>query len=335
MVLAIFVAAIWVLCRELSGFDRQQFVASLQSFTMGQIVLAIFLVAVNYVFLAGYDYLALKYIKHPLPLKQLALASFIGHVSSFNFGSLFGGAAARYRLYSSWKLSPLEILQLIAILGITFWLGVLALAGTVFLIDPFPLPEKIEIPAAQAPEGVEPAHVHLPFDDVRPLAVCLLAIVVVYLFLCAVRRRPLKIFHWEIPLPPPWLSVSQIGVACADLLVAAAVFYVLFPPGSGVEFLRFLGIFLLAWVVAAFAHIPGALSVLEAIVIVFLAKQEGVALSKTQIAAVLVVFRAIYYLLPLVIAGILFLAHEMILGREFLRDLSHHQEPKAEIHAED
>ncbi len=317
VVLTIFVGAVWLLYGKLKDFDHGLFLASLRSITAAQMAAALALVVFNYVILMGYDYLALKYIRHPLPLKRLALASFIGNVSSFNFGSLFGGAAVRYRLYSAWKLTPFEILQLIAILGVTFWLGVLALAGVVFLVDPFPLPETLEL-AGQG--GAEPIHVHLPFHSVRPLAVALLAIVAGYLVLCAVRRRPLKLFKSEIPLPPPRLSMAQIAVACADMVVAAAVFYVLLPADPGVNFLRFLGVFLLAWVVAAFAHVPAAAAVLEAVIIAFLCR-EGMPLSKEQAAAVLLVFRVIYYLLPLALAGALFIAHELLLGREFLHEL--------------
>lgn len=310
-VLVIFAVAAGLLYRQLRGFDSAAFVESLRAISGGQIAIALLLIVVNYVILFGYDYLALRYLGRSLPPAKLAMASFIGHACSFNFGSLFGGAAARYRLYSAWKLTPFEILQLIAILGVTFWLGVLALAGVVFLIDPFPIPND----AIQAEFGRS-----LPVDDVRPLAWFLLAIVAVYLLLCAVRRKPLKLLHWEIPLPPVKLSSAQIAVSCADLIVAAGVMYVLFPPGAGVDFLRFLGVFLLAWVVAAFAHVPGAAAVLEVIVIGFLCR-EGATLTTEQGAAVLLVFRALYYLLPLSIAGVLFIGHEIVEGRKLLREL--------------
>jgi uncharacterized membrane protein YbhN (UPF0104 family) len=311
LVLAIVGAAVWFLTRQLRGFDTEKFLDSLHRIAWWQVALALVLVGVNYVFLFGYDYLALRYIKHPLPLGKLAVASFIGHASSFNLGSLFGGAAARYRLYSSWKLSSIEILQLIAILGVTFWMGVLALAGIVFLIDPFPIPQEMQDTLKNN------FHVSLPAEDVRPLAYILLAIVAGYLLLCAVWRKPLRIQGREIPLPPPGLSLAQIGVACADLFVAAGVMYALFPPGADLPFLRFLGVFLLAWVVAALAHAPGAMAVLEAIIIGFLCQDGRV--SMEQGAAVLLVFRVIYYLLPLALAGGLFLGHEVHLRRKLWR----------------
>jgi uncharacterized membrane protein YbhN (UPF0104 family) len=325
MVAAIVAAAAGLVSRELSrGFDPEEFVESLHQTHWAQIALAIVLLGVNYVFLMGYDFLGLKYIGHPLPLGRLALASVIGHASSFNFGSLFGGAAARYRLYSAWRLSPLEILELIAILGLTFWLGVLALAGIIFLVDPFPIPPTIELRIPPATD--QPVHVDIPFDDVRPLAILLLAIVAGYLLLCAVWRRPLKVFRWKIPLPHPWLSLAQIGVSCADLVVAALIFYVLFPAGMEVSFLRFMGIFLLAWVIAVLAHVPAAAFVLEAVVLA-LVRQENSPLSREEIFAALFLFRIIYYLLPLTVAGLLFLGHEVLLGREVLRAWRRGEEP--------
>ena len=38
------------------------------------------------------------------------------------------GTSIRYRLYSVWGVPPLKILQLLVILGLTFWFGVFALA---------------------------------------------------------------------------------------------------------------------------------------------------------------------------------------------------------------
>jgi len=302
LVLVIFVGAVCLLAHELRDFEYEQLLEGLRHIRLGQIALAIALTALNYMVLLGYDYLAIQYIGRPLPLWKLALASFIGHVSSFNFGSILAGSSMRYRLYSAWDFSAVEVLQLIAILGLTFWLGVLFLAGVVFVVTPIPVPETI-------------AHA-IPLADVRILGVVLLLIVLGYLAICAVRRRPLKIWTWELPLPPPRLTMAQIAVSSADLMVAAAVLYTVLPPLEGAGYVKALGVFLLGMVSAVITHIPAGLGIFDVMVVTFLPENKaGIA----SVLAALVVFRGVYYLLPLVVAAILWIGHETHVGWHSLR----------------
>ena len=91
---------------------------------------------VNYMILVGYDYLAVRHVGEPLGLGKIALASFTGYACSYNIGATIAGTSIRYRLYSAWGMSSLRILQLLVILGLTFWFGVFALAGVIFVADP-------------------------------------------------------------------------------------------------------------------------------------------------------------------------------------------------------
>jgi phosphatidylglycerol lysyltransferase len=314
ILLVIFAGAGWLLYNLLKDLHFQELVDDLEAVRASQILVAIGLTALNYLILMGYDWLAIRYIGHPLPFGKLAVASFIGHVSSFNFGGLAGGSSMRYRIYSAWKFSMIEIVQLVAILGLTFWLGVIALAGIIFVVTPFPIPDSVLDPRL-VPEW---ARQWLAAYGLRCLGVILLAHVAVYLGICAVRRKPLQIWHWHVPLPPPSLSIAQIGVSCADLMVAAGVFYMVLPPSlaASVTYPDLLGMFLLALVVQVALHVPGGIGVFDGIMVGFFLNQ------KEGMAAALLVFRGVYYLLPLAAAGIVWLVLEITLGRQFLREVS-------------
>jgi len=305
IVLAIFVAAVWLLYVQLRDFRYDQFAEGLRDIKLRDFAWAIGLTVLNYVVLFGYDYLAILYLKHPLPAKRLMLASFVGNVASLNFGSLLGGTSVRFRFYALWRFSGVEILQLVVILGVTFWLGVCLLAGIVFLATDFPVPAKL----------VE----RLPVADLRIAGWLLIALVVGYLAICALGR----ILKWKVPLPPPWLSLGQIAVSCADLMIVAGVFYVLLPDAAQAKFGYFgaLGVFLLGWVVSAFTHVPGGIAVFENVMVAYFGR---------PVVAAAVVFRAIYLLFPLVIAGGLLVGHELFLSRRYIRQLAalgHHHEP--------
>lgn len=74
----VFVAAAWVLHRELRGFryeDAGQYLATLSP---GSLLLAFGLTALSYGAFVGYDVLALRYVRHPLPLRRVAPPSLIG-----------------------------------------------------------------------------------------------------------------------------------------------------------------------------------------------------------------------------------------------------------------
>lgn len=301
LVLLIFGGALWLLFEELRHFSYQDLMAGFAAIPLSRIFLAIGLTVLNYVILVNYDWLAVRYIGHRMSLERVALASFVGYVSSNNFGMLLGGSSVRYRLYSAWGLSAVEILELIAMLGLTFWIGVLSLAGVVFVLAPFPISPQF----------------HLPFDSIRPLGIAFLIFVASYLVLTAFRRRPIRIGGWQVQLPRLRLAVLQLITSAADLLVAAGVFYVLLPADLGMSYSRVLGAYLLAIVAAVFTHVPGGLGVFELVMLVVLAPAEP-----RELVVTILVYRAIYYLLPLAVAAVMLGVNEVALQRETLGRLA-------------
>ncbi len=110
--------------------------------------------------------------------------------------------------------------------------------------------------------------------------------------------------------------MAQIAVSSADLMVAAAVFYTVLPPLEGATYVKVLGVFLLGMVSAVITHIPAGVGIFELVVVAFLPQEET---QKATAVAALVVFRGVYYLLPLVTAATLWLGHEIHVGWRSLR----------------
>ncbi len=297
LVLLVFGAAVWLLRQQLHHYRYRDIRASLAAIPAARVWLAVGLTILNYVILVGYDLLGVRSIGHPLPLGKISLAAFIGYPVSHNFGALLGGSSVRYRLYAAWGLSTIEIVQLLTALGLTFWTGMFALTGAVFLFDPLPIP----------------AFLHLPFANVRPLGILLLLVVAGYLSLTASRRRPINFRGWEFPLPPVHLAVAQLAIAAVDLTVAAAVLYVLLPQSLDVRFAHFLGIYLLSFLAVITTHVPGGVGIFELAVLWLLAPDNP-----HEVLAALLVNRVVYYLLPLFFAGGLLAGHEVLLHRKFI-----------------
>ncbi len=294
VVVLIFAGAAWLLYHELKHYRVRDIRYGLSMIPAGRVWLAVGLTALNYLILIGYYFLAVRSIRHPLALGRVALASFTGFATSYNFGALLGGTSVRYRLYSVWGLSAVDIVRLVLMLGLTFWFGIFGLASVLFLIDPFPIP----------------AELNLPFATVRPLGWGLLVLTVGYLGLTAFWKKPIRFRSTQISLPGPGISALQLAIAAADLIVAAAILYVLLPPGFGLNYFEFLGIYLLAVVAVILTHVPGGVGVFELMVL----KLAG-AQSNEQLVAALLIFRAVYYLLPLLISAVLLAGHELMLRR--------------------
>lgn len=95
-----------------------------------QIGAALLLTAASYGALTFYDRFALQVIGRKLPWRTYALASFTSYTLSHNLGlALLTGGSARYRVYRAAGLSGGEVGSVIALASLSFWNGVILLAG--------------------------------------------------------------------------------------------------------------------------------------------------------------------------------------------------------------
>jgi len=297
VILALFAIALRVLQESLSRYRYRDIIAYLSSLPIDQVILAIALTLLGYLVMTGYDTLAFEYIRHPLPYRKIALASFIGYAFNNNVGlSGLVGGSLRYRMYTAWRLSAVEIAKVIAFCTLSFWLGFVLLGGTLFIVVP------PEVPTA----------VHLPFNSVRILGILLLLPALAYFLWISIRREPVRVRQWEFDLPTFGLFVAQVTVSAIDWFIAACVLYILLPDNLPISLVRFLSIFFLAQIAGVASNVPGGLGVFEAVVLLFLAPFFPAA----AIVGSLVAFRAIYYLIPLIVATILLATHEILEKRE-------------------
>lgn len=290
LVLALTCGAIWLLIREISHYSLADIQTSLARIPRPCLAASLGLMILNYLILVGYDGLALKAIRKPLPLRRTMLVSFVGCVISFNFGALLGGGSARFRFYSLWGFSLADILRLVAMLALTFWIGAFGLAGIVFLIEPVPLPEFLRIPQ----------------ESLHVLAVLLLLGTIGYLTMCVFWRKPLTLKGESFTLPTPKIALAQILVAWADLFVAASCLFVLMPSDLGVDFIQFLSLYLLAMVAVVVSHVPGGTGLFELIIL-----GASPTTHPQAVIAALLCFRVIYYFLPLLVVAGIILVHEI------------------------
>jgi uncharacterized membrane protein YbhN (UPF0104 family) len=291
--LAVFLIALLVLRRELSGGRIDDVVQHAADISAEKLVIAVLFTIASFLVLTGYDNLSLRYIRHPLPYRRTALASFINYAFSQGLGfPLLTGGSVRFRLYSRWGLSAAQITQLVVFASATFWLGVLTLAGIVFAI---------------APPGISRV---LPVAGwiVRPVGLVMLSVVAAYAWWTLTGHKLLRLWSWRLRRPAPRLAALQLAVACADWVMASAVLFVLMPAEAGLHFPAFLGIFLLAFVAGIISHVPAGLGVFETVIILLLPPS----VPEAAVLGALLVYRGVYYLFPLLVAIVMLAAHEVL-----------------------
>lgn len=287
---ALFAFALWLLHRELRNYHYADLVRVLKNLPRGRLWLAVGLTAVSYAVLTLYDALGVRYVRRRLSYGRIAMASLVGYGVSMTLGfPLLTGAPLRYRMYSRWGLSAGEIARIIAFYSTTFWLGLLAVGGFALLIDPPPLPPEL---------AIDPAWV-------RPLGAVLLALLAAYLVLSALGTR-LTVRGFRMEMPTLGTAIAQVLSSALDWFVAAAVLWVLLPPGS-TSYAAFFAIFVVGQSAGHASHVPGGVGVFESVVLLFLSPR----VPAPDVLAALLAWRAIYYLLPLLAAVITLAAHEL------------------------
>jgi phosphatidylglycerol lysyltransferase len=296
--LSLFCIALWVLHRELQEYHLHDILESIRSLPVTHIFLAFGLTLLNYLALTGYDTLAFRYIRHSLRYRKIALASFLGYAFSNNMGlSMVAGSSVRYRLYSAWGLSTLDITRVVAFYTVTLWLGLCAVGGLLLLMEPLPFPPRIPF---------------LSTVSARPLGVLLLLVLCAYLLGSLLRKKPLSILGWEFPLPPLRLSLFQITVSSLDWILAGSVLYVLLPRSVHISFAIFVTAYMLGQIAGLVSQIPGGLGVFESVVVMLLPVEVPTA----PLVASLLAYRGIYYLLPLGLASVLLGTYEILERRK-------------------
>ena len=129
----LFLAALWILHRELRQFRYQAVAGYLRSLPRWDLGLALALTVGSYWMLTAYDVLGFRYAGRRLAYRRVAAASFIGYSFTNSVGhALLTGMPIRFRLYSAWGVATEEIARVVAFGFLTFWTGFLSLSGVVF-----------------------------------------------------------------------------------------------------------------------------------------------------------------------------------------------------------
>jgi len=293
--LAIIGTASFVLYRTLRGIDVGEVILAIETTRPHKIVLATLFVAAGYFTLTFYDLFALRTVGKPhVPYRVAALAGFTSYAVGHNIGaSAFTGGAVRYRIYSLYGLSAIDVAKLCFIAGLTFWLGNATVLGLGILYTP------------RSASAID----QLPIWFNRTLAVVVLISLASYV--AWVWQTPRRIGHstWVVTLPNGPLTLLQIGIGITDLGFCALAMYMLLPVEPYIGFTELAVIFVSATLLGFASHSPGGLGVFDAAMLVALWQYD-----KEDLLAGVLLFRLLYYIAPFAVALAMLGARELWLG---------------------
>jgi uncharacterized membrane protein YbhN (UPF0104 family) len=275
--------ALVVLYRMLQDLDVEEVVDALRSTPPSHIVLAALFVAAAYFTLTFYDLFALRTVgRYDVPYRVAALAAFTSYSIGHNVGaSVFTGGAVRYRIYSAWGLSAVDVAKICFVAGLTFWLGNATVLGLGNTYDPL---------AATAVDQLPP-WLNRAFG--------VLALIVLAGYVAWVWRKPRVIGRdgWTVTLPAGPLTLLQIGIGIIDLSFCALAMWILIPEEPHIGFVTLGVVFVSATLLGFASHAPGGIGVFDAAMLTALWQFD-----KEQLIAGLLLFRLLYYFIPFALA---------------------------------
>lgn len=281
-----------ILYRTLRNVDMQKIWPTMSETPAWAIALAGVFVAAGYTTMTLYDYFALRTIDRPdVPYRTAALAGFTSYAIGHNMGAtaLVAGAV-RLHVYSAWGLSVIEVAKIAFITGLTFWLGNTFALGLALTFAP---------DLAAAVTRLQ------PWIN-QALGVGALAVIAGYVAWLLPRPRALSHRDWRMALPNARMTLVQIGIGCLDLAAGALAFYVLLPDEPVIGFAVVAVAFLIATLLGFISHAPGSLGVFDTAMIVALSQYPT-----EQLIASLLIFRCLYFILPLAVAVAILAAREV------------------------
>ena len=282
MLIAFVLFIIYLVFRQSMDIPWGDVWTDLRQYNQGTLLRVLVLTLISYACFVNYDLMAIRHLKLNLPRKSVALVAFISYAFNLSVGVIFGGVSFRFFLYSKYHLRPSSIAQIIWFSVLTNWMGYIFICG--LSLSFWPEFYSSTLFASKA---------SLEFVGFSILGAFALG----YLVLPQLRGRRIQWSAAVINVSNRSLFKKQLLFSTSNWLVMAILIAYLLP--DRIAFMQILATFLLSSVAALLAHIPAGIGVLETI---FILNLGGLA-KKSEVVAALLVFRLMYYVVPLLVAS--------------------------------
>lgn len=284
--IGLIVSATVVLWRMITAMALSDVIAALAAMPPWRIVAAFLFTGIGLVALAFYDVLAVRVVRSSPPLStgRAAVGSLIANIFANALGlPLLSGGSARYRVYSMVGVGFSVVGRIIAMSWVTMWSGIVFVMGLVLVASP------VRDHAVLGHVWVDAA-----------LGAVLLAGLSGFVLWAGRKRRAIRLAGWTVRLPGAGVALGMIAAGAVDLLAAAGALWVLLPPDAAPDPGRYVATYTVGLVAGIASNTPGGIGVFEAAMVTGLGITD-----RPDVAAALILFRLVYFVVPLVLALLL------------------------------
>ena len=292
-----FALAAFMIYRQLAKYSIEELENALLSIPLSNLLYALLASFAGYIALSTYDYLALRYIKTKLATWKWILTGFVGFSVSNNAGhAIVSGGAVRYRFYSRWGINPGDIVKMVTFSGFTYLVACFFLIIVGYILTP------------------EHAFGGNESTKLSTFITMILSVIGLFIYLWAsiYYKKDLVIKGVDFKMPKFSLALKQIVIGSLDILMASLVLYFVLISFIDINFFTFMGAFIIAQVLGVYSQVPGGLGVFELVFSNILPGQDNQAI----LFGALIAYRIIYYLLPLVLSGIVLFCYEYLRNKK-------------------
>jgi phosphatidylglycerol lysyltransferase len=290
LAIAACVAALFAAQSLSHNFDYHAVINTLRRLPPEVVTSSLLASLISYLALVGRDAAALRAlgIKVPRPLLWIGATAGSALGNAIGFGALTGGAV-RLRVLGAAGIDAVHVARLTALTSTTFGLALLAFSCLGLVAAPDSIANMLLISATPLRAG----------------GIAALATITILVVWCLSGRRTRVLSRLNLNVSLRGVF-AQFALVAIDVAGAGLSLYVLLP-SVHMDAVTFLAIYTIALLFGVIGHTPGGIGIFEAVVIFAL----GRAAPPAAVVAALLAYRAIYFLLPLLLAGALLAAFEI------------------------
>jgi uncharacterized membrane protein YbhN (UPF0104 family) len=280
--------------RELAHVSVAEFLSSIEGFGLVRVLAAVLVAASSFLTIGIFEIMALRDTtryeigepKWKVPARVAIMTAFVSNALSQTIGlAVLTGSAIRMRVYSRYRLGAGAVARVSGFVTITATLGLLAAGAVALIQSPAVLPPRFGV-------------------SLRMFGIALSIPAIAYLGWALIGKGTIGRNGWRMHPPSRGVALAQVTLSVIDWLLTGIVLFILLPASATVGFPAFLGIYLVAQTAGVVSHVPGGFGVFEGALISLLTMSDPT-LNTGVVAASLVVYRVVYYLLPLAIAMVI------------------------------
>lgn len=291
--------AVWVLTDRLQSIDFQDVKQQLLALPAGTVMIGLLFSAGVYALVGIYEGIAVRMASgRTMPAVAFRTAIIANPIGRAIGLALVSGGALRYRMYAAAGLSAREVATVIVLAAMPYFFSVGWLIDLSLLLN--------AETAAQA--------LRLSTGVVLLLGAIGLAKDIGWLTFVIRRKEPMVVRGQTIPVPTLRDASIQLGIGLLQISLMTGILYVFMPEELGMSWPAFIAIYCIAFVAGQLSNVPAGLGVLEAALLLMLPQ-----VPPGKLLGAILAYRAVYEILPLLVALSLFLMFESTSASGFLR----------------